>query len=51
MELIMVNGNSIFQMENLKQKGNSERERELENGGIIMSLVNLSRYQATPNLV
>jgi hypothetical protein len=51
MELIIENGFFTFQMEKLKQKENSEMVKELENGGIIMSLVGLSRYQAILNLV
>lgn len=47
----MVIGYFIFQMEKLKQKENLEMVRELESGDIIMSLVKLSRYQVTPNLV
>ena len=47
----MENGFFTFQMEKLKQKENSEMVKELENGGIIMSLVGLSRYQAILNLV
>ena len=47
----MENGFFTFQMEKLKQKENSEMVKELENGGIIMSLVRLSRYQAILNLV
>lgn len=47
----MENGFFTFQMEKLKQKENSEMERELEGGGTIMSQVKLSRYQATQNLV
>ena len=46
----MENGFFTFQMEKLKQKENSEMVKELENGGIIMSLVRLSRYQAIPKL-
>ena len=47
----MVIGYFIFQMEKLKQKENLEMVRELESGDMIMSLVKLSRYQVTPNLV
>ena len=47
----MVIGYFIFQMEKLKQKENLEMVRELESGDIITSLVKLSRYQVTPNLV
>ncbi len=47
----MVIGYFIFQMEKLKQNENLEMVRELESGDIIMSLVKLSRYQVTPNLV
>lgn len=47
----MENGFFTFQMEKLKQKENSEMGKELESGGTIMSLVKLSRYQVTPNLV
>ena len=47
----MVIGYFIFQMEKFKQKENLEMVRELESGDIIMSLVKLSRYQVTPNLV
>lgn len=47
----MENGFFTFQMEKLKQKENSEMVKELENGGIIMSLVGLSRSQAILDLV
>jgi len=47
----MVIGYFIFQMEKLKLKENLEMVRELASGDIIMSLVKLSRYQVTPNLV
>ncbi len=47
----MVIGYFIFLMAKLKQKENSEMARELENGDIIMSLVELSRYQGTQSLV
>ena len=47
----MVSGYFIIQMEKLKQKENSEVVWELGNGDIITSLVKLSSYQATLNLV